>query len=123
MLMKMSGSVRKFTMATSESMLLTARAIAVNTEERPSPSNAKAKNTPMKSTTPKLEGSSKPFGMTSAIMKVNTARNIAFTRFWTTPERNIRGPRYGSCEEGVEESELSVQNEIDAPESHIEDKD
>src|ERR1017187_3307482 len=87
--MKISGSVRKLTMATRESMDLTESASAVKTQESPNPRSANAAKIPMKFKGPNRLGGTRPSGMTRAMRKVSRARAITLTRFCSTPEKKM----------------------------------
>jgi len=87
LLMNIRGRLRKLTIAMRESIVLTERAMAVKRHESPNPRSPMAKNAPRNSRIPKLEVITSPSGIRSAMTNVSTPRNMAFTRFWATPEK------------------------------------
>ena len=81
LLMNITGRVRKLTMATSESMLLTDNAKAVKMKESPRPRKMNAPNIPIRLRTLNELGSWRPFGMINATTNVSTPSTSTLTRF------------------------------------------
>ena len=123
LLMKMSGRVRKLTMATSESMLLRLRAIAVKTNDSPSPSSREGQEDPEEVDDPEARGKQQAVWDDQCYQEGQDSQEHRLHEVLHDARKEYRGPWYGGGEEGAEEAQLSVEDKVYASESHVEDQD
>ena len=120
--MKMSGRVRKLTIATSESMLLTLRAIAVKTEDRPEAEQREGQEDPDEVEDPEARRELQAVGYDQRYQEGQDPQEHRLHEVLHHAGEEYRRPRYGGGEEGAEEAQLPVQDEVYAAEGHVEDQ-
>lgn len=122
LLVKVSGNVRKLTIATRESMLRTLNASDVKMKDSPSPSNVNARKTPRKSRTLKVLESLRPLGRTRATMNVRIPMGERLRKVLSHSREIDCSSRDRSRKKSTKISQLPVEYQIDSAESHVEDK-